>query len=125
MIIVNETNKAKIENAIAEAEGKATCRTISFDTIVCATKVIEKRLGVPKKYLEGVRYDVDWHAQTFPKAYKYRAESTQFIVEFSKGKWRVCNIERYYTRTNGHDYKCLEMPEETKKAVIENLMDFS
>lgn len=125
MIIINETNKTKIENAISEAEGRATCRTITFDNIVRATEVIEKKLGVPKKYLEGVRYNVDIHAQNFPNAYKYRAESTHFTIEFSKGKWRVITIGRSYTRRSGHEYQCIIMPEETKEKVIENLMSFS
>lgn len=123
-IIINETNKAKIETVIQEVEGKASVRTITYNDIVKATQRIEKKLGIPKKYMEGVRYDVDLHAQNFPKAYKYRAESTQFIVEFSKGKWRLISIERYYTRTAGHDFRCVTMPEETKKAIVETMMDF-
>lgn len=123
-IIINETNKAKIETIIQEVEGKASMRTITYNDIIKATQHIEKKLGIPKKYMEGVRYDVDLHAQNFPKAYKYRAESTQFTVEFSKGKWRLVSIGRCYTRTAGHDYKCLTMPEETKKAIIETVMDF-
>lgn len=123
--IISETNKAKIEIAISEAEGRSTCRTITFDDIVKATQKIEKKLGVPKKYLEGVRYDVDIHAQNFPNAYKYRAESTQFIIEYLKGKWRVIVIGRYYTRSAGHDYKCIIMPDETKAAIIDTMRDFS
>ena len=123
-IIINETNKDKIKAAIQEVEGKATARTIDYDDIVRATQRIEKMLGIPKKYLEGIRYDVDLHAQNFPKAYKYKAESTQFVIEYLKGKWRLVSLERYYTRTAGHDYKCLGMPEETKKAIIKTVMDF-
>lgn len=123
-IIINETNKAKIETAIQEAEGRATMRTISYNGIVRATQRIEQKLGVPKKYLEGVRFDVDFHAQNFPNAYKYRAESTHFVVEYSKGKWRVVSIERAYTRTAGHDFVCLTMPEETKRAIVEKMMNF-
>lgn len=123
-IIINETNKDKIKAAIQEVEGKATARTIDYDDIIRATQRIEKMLGIPKKYLEGIRYDVDIYAQNFPKAYKYRAESTQFVIEYLKGKWRLVSVERAYTRTAGHDYKCLTMPEETKKAIIETKMDF-
>ena len=123
-IIINETNKDKIKAAIQEVEGKATARTIVYDDLVRATKYIEKMLRVPKKYLEGIRFDVDLHAQNFPKKYKYRAESTQFVIEFSKGKWRLVSIERYYTRTAGHDYRCIAMSEETKRAIIETMMDF-
>lgn len=124
-IIISETNKAKIEAAISEAEGRATCRTITFDDIVKATQRIEKKLGIPKKYLEGVRYSVDIHAQNFPNAYKYRAESTQFTVEYLKGKWRVISIGRSYTRRSGHDYLCYIMPEDTKNAIIETMKDFA
>lgn len=123
-IIISETNKDRIIAVIREAEGHATMRTISYNTIVRATQRIEQKLGVPKKYLEGVRYDVDYHAQNFPNAYKFRAESTQFVVEFSKGKWRLISVERCYTRTAGHDFRCVTMPEETKNAIIETMMDF-
>lgn len=123
-IIISETNKERIAAAIRDVEGKASARTIVYDDIVRATKYIEKMLRIPKKYLEGVRYDVDLHAQNFPKAYKYKAESTQFVIEFSKGKWRLVSLERYYTRTAGHDYRCIAMSEETKRAIIETMMDF-
>lgn len=123
-IIISETNKDRIKAAIQEAEGKASARTVEYDGIVRACGRIEKKLGIPKKYLEGIRYDVDLHAQNFPNAYKYRAESTHFVVEYSKGKWRLVSIERAYTRTAGHDFRCLAMPEETRNAVIDRMMDF-
>lgn len=123
-IIINETNKERIAAAIRDVEGKSSARTIVYDDIVRATQRIEKKLGIPKKHMEGIRFDVDLHAQNFPKKYKYRAESTQFVIEFSKGKWRLVSIERYYTRTAGHDYRCIFMPEETKRAIIETVMDF-
>lgn len=123
-IIISETNKSRIEAAIAEVEGKASARTVDYDDIVRACGRIEKKLRIPKKYMEGIRYDVDLHAQNFPKAYKYRAESTHFTVEYSKGKWRLVSIERNYTRTAGHDFRCLVMPEETRNAIVETMMDF-
>lgn len=123
-IIISETNKDRIKAAIQEAEGKASARTVDYDDIVRATQRIEKKLGIPKKYMEGIEYDVDLHAQNFPNAYKYRAESTHFVVEYSKGKWRLVSIGRGYTRRAGHDFKCLAMPEETRNAVIDRMMDF-
>ena len=117
-IIINDTNKPKIESLIKEIEGKSTMRTISYTDIVNATQRIEKFLGIPRKYLEGVRYDVDVHAQNFPNAYKYRAESTQFTVEYSKGKWRVDAIMRAYTRRAGHQFEPLTIPESTITALV-------
>lgn len=124
-IIINETNRERINAAIAEVEGRATARTITYDDVVRACAVIEKRLGIAKKDLEGVEYSVDIHAQTFPRAYKYRAESTQFHVKREGGKWRVTHVMRYYTRADGHDYKCITMPDATKQAIIMSKMKFA
>lgn len=118
-IIVNETNRCTIDALIIGVEGRATSRTIGYEHIVDACKNIEMKLGIPKKYLEGVRFDVDIHAQNFPKAYKYCAESTQFIIEYSGGKWRLLEIERYYTRAAGHAYECRLMPEATRQKIVE------
>jgi hypothetical protein len=123
-IIINDTNRDRITAAIREVEGKAYTRTVEYADLVRATQRIEKKLGVPKVHLEGVKYDVDIHAQNFPKKYKYKAESTQFVVEFSKGKWRLVSIERAYTRTEGHDFKCITMPGETMTAIVKTMMDF-
>ena len=122
--IINETNRAKIETAIAETEGRATVRCVGFDTVKKVCKHIEEVLAVPKKYLEGVKFSVDPHAQNFPKAYKYTPESTQFVVEFSKGKWRVSGFRRAKTRTPNNRYICIEMPEETKHAIIREKIVF-
>ena len=122
--IISETNRAKIEAAIAEAEGKATVRCVGFDTVGEVCKHIEKVLAVPKKYLEGVKFNVDPHAQNFPKAYKYTPESTQFTVEYSKGKWRVSDFRRAETHTPNNRYVCVEMSEETKQAIIREKLVF-
>lgn len=123
-IIINDNNRAKIETAIAEAEGRATVRCVSFENIVSACDHIEKVLGIPKKYLEGVSYSVDLNAQNFPKAYKFTPESTHFVVEYSKGKWRLVKVQRDRTRTAGNDYRCIVMPEETKEAIVRTKMVF-
>lgn len=125
-IIVNEKNREKIESAIIEGEGKSGCRTIDFHIIETACVNIEKKLNVPKKYLEGVCYSVDWYAQTFPNCYydKGKPESTHFTLTYEKGKWRVSGIERNYTRRNGHMFECRNMPEATKQAIICAKMTF-
>lgn len=123
-IIINDGNMAKIEAWIKEAEGKATARTIKAQDIADACQYIEKTLGIAKTHMEGVEFSVDIHAQNFPNAYKYRAESTQFEVIRQGGKWRVTNICRYFTRRAGHDYECTFMPETTKDAIIRSKMTF-
>jgi len=117
-IIVNETNIPRIADAIMEAEGRAATRCISPKDIFDAITKIEKKLEVPKTALEGVSFTVDIHAQNFPRAYKYRAESTQFTLTRQGGKWRVSWIERGYTKTEGHTFECTNMPKETEDAII-------
>jgi hypothetical protein len=110
-IIISENNRARIETAIAKAQGKAQCRLIEFDDIVKACRTIEKELGITRKALEGISYNVDLHAQNFPNAYKYRAESTQFTLTFEKGKWRLVRVFRGYTKRNGHCHECVSLPD--------------
>jgi len=117
-IIVNEKNTEKIEAAIAEVQEKARERCIDATDVSIACDRIWVRLGVAKTALEGVSFSVDLWAQNFPKAYKYRAESTQFTLTFSKGSWRVSNIVRAYTRGAGHCYECLALPEKAQAYII-------
>lgn len=47
--IISETNRARIEAAIAEAEGKATVRCVGFDTVKKVCKHIEEVLADAQK----------------------------------------------------------------------------
>jgi hypothetical protein len=123
-IVISEQNRQKINDFINEVEGRCTMRTITYDSVVQACEKIEKKLGIYKKDMEYVKFNVDIHAQNFPNAYKYRAESTHFIVERRGGKWRLVAVGRNYTRTYGHEFKCEYMTEQTKNAIIQSMMDF-
>lgn len=118
-IIISDTNKTRIEAIIEEAQGRARERLLTFDDIVKATEEIEKKLGITKKSLEGTIADIDIHAQDFPRSYKYRAESTQFLVEYRGGKWRLNSVIRHYTRGRLHTYQLI-LSDTAKAAVLEN-----
>lgn len=118
-IIINETNKQRIEKMIEEAQGQASARLITFSDIVNATAEIESKLGITKKSLEDTSADIDIHAQDFPNSYKYRAESTHFLIEYRGGKWRLNSVIRHYTRGRLHTYQ-IKLSDTAKAAVLEN-----
>ncbi len=122
-MIINEKNRERVENLIREAEGRATTRTISFEDILNDIKVIERTLGITKKRMTGIRVEVDHHAQNFPRAYKYRAESTQYVICRKANGWDLVSAERLYTHREGHAYK-VELTDDAKQAIIERMSDF-
>lgn len=122
-IIVNEKNETKIADAIANAQGKATARTIDIGDVYRATQCLDK-LDIPKKYKEGLAYDVDMNAQNFPNAYRFVPESTHFVLTYKKGSWRISDIRRAMCRHAGHTYECITMPDETKDAIIRSVRTF-
>lgn len=122
-MLINEKNKDKIEQMIKETEGRATTRTITFKDIVEDIEYLERTLGIKKVDMVGVKANIDHHAQNFPKAYKYRAESTHIDIERKKSGWDLVNIERWWTRREGHKYKT-ELTETAETAVLARMSDF-
>ena len=120
---VDEAAAEKLNLAIIEAEKRCTVRCIGVYDI-CKTLIeIEQRLNITKKSMEGVRIFVDYHAQNFPSAYKYRPESTVFEAEYRKGSWRITDIRRGGTRRSGHGIK-ITLTEEAQKAVLDRLTEY-
>ncbi len=115
--------REKLEKAIKEAEGRATARTITVSDIMESLRYIEKKLGVPKKALEGCKIYVDINAQDFPKAYKYIPESTHFSAEFVHGSWRITNISRGQIRKPSKRY-LVDLTEDAKKAILGEYEEF-
>lgn len=93
---INTNNTEAINTAIAEVEGLATARTITATDIQDAVEYIEKGLTglMPKNKWQKLRFAVDPNAQSFPAAYKYTPESTQFVLERGSKDWFVVKIER-------------------------------
>lgn len=123
-MIVNDKNKDKIISMIEDAENRATVRTITYDDVLTAIKVIEQELGIPKVCMEGVVFRVDPNAQDFPKAYKYRPYSTQFTLTYRNRKWRIDEISRDTTKRFGYEYVCESMEEVTRNAIVQKKMSF-
>lgn len=122
-MLVKESNKEKIETTIKSAEGRATARTIIYRDIVHSLEKLEKSLGIRKKDMLGITADIDYNAQDFPKAYKYRPESTHFKVTKKSGGWDLISVYRDTTRRDGHKFH-VTLTEDAKKAIVESKTTF-
>lgn len=119
----NEKNNAALQAALDRIQSRSRVRTIDVDDIYEAAAYVEKKLGIPKKTLEGVRVHVDLYAQTFPSAYHGIPESTQFDMVFSKRFWRVTKVSREQCKSNGHDYR-VTFTDEARRALVERFESF-
>lgn len=122
-IVIKKENENRINETIKAAEGRATVRTIDFKDIMSAISDIEKRLGIQKKILDGITAEIDYHAQDFPHAYKYRPESTHVALIHKSGSWQLVDVYRDTTRRRGHSIN-LDLTEAAKNAIIRRMSDF-
>lgn len=116
-IIVKESNKDRLNAIIKTAEGRSTARTITADDIIKTADRISRRLGIAKKHMIGITADVDFWAQDFPNCYRFPAESTQFMMEYSTSGWTVYSVERAKTR-RASQAVILNLTETAKAAII-------
>ena len=118
-MIINETNRQKIEARIDAAQARARERLINYDQLLAAINKIEGKLNITKKALEGTRASVDIHAQDFARAYKYRAESTHVEIIYSGGKWRLISVSRQFTRRHSQKY-LISLSDTAAAAILDN-----
>ena len=120
--LVEKVN-ARAAAMLAAVQSRATARTIAPADMVNALAAVEKRLGISKKALEGCRVDIDVNAQTFPRAYKYTAESTQFGAVYMHGGWRVTYVGR--NKCNGPSRRyVVDLTDAAKTAIIDRCTVF-
>jgi hypothetical protein len=93
---INTKNIEKVNSEIAAAEGRATARTVCADDVETAIEKIEKRLCLLllKKDWKGLKFAVDSNAQNFASSYKYKAYSTQVVLERGATGWFITKIDR-------------------------------
>lgn len=85
---------AKLVAALAEANGRATARTLSVDECAEYIAGFEERVGISKKAMAGTVVIVHGSMEQLPRAYKYRADSTKASFQFDGKTWRFLNAER-------------------------------
>ena len=116
-IIINEKNLPVIQTIIDDVQKRSRERTITAESIRAAIRQIEHKLAIPKSHMEGIIAVVDLNAQDFPRAYKYRAESTQFKIIKGKSAWYLVDVYRDYTRRPAQKY-VLSLTDVAKESII-------
>lgn len=124
-ISINEKSIEKLDNAIREAEGRATARCISAKEMIEYAGDFTGAYNIAKKAMVGLVVDVDINAQDFPSAYKYTPESTHFTMEYTTSGWKAIYIGREKCRPHTQTFIVLNMPEETKTALINRFSKMS
>ena len=115
-----EEASRKLSDAIAEAEGRATVRTITAREVIEAVSEIDRKLNITKKAKEGVMAWIDPNAQKFPNAYKWTPVSTHVKLEF-RGGWKVTRIER----SRCDKTRCiLTLTPDAEQAILDNYRRF-
>jgi len=122
-IKINDANMEKINHEISMVQGKARERLVDYSDIVYMVKDIEEKFNIPKKYMDGVVADVDWHSGKLPNAYKYTAYSTRVFLQNKRGNWYLIGVSRSALRQNNKRFDMI-LPEETIKKLTEKYEAF-
>ena len=116
-------NYRKLENELKIVQKGARVRTITAEKMLSALACLERNLGVPRRYLDGLRVRIDCNAQDYAKAYNGIPYSTQFEAEYHNG-WKITSIERCEAKRNGrkHKYDILAISNEAREKIVENVI---
>lgn len=120
-MIISEKNRAKIESKIEMVQGRCRERTITADDIFRTVQDVEQyrvNHNIPKRAMEGTCISGDPNAQDFPNAYKWTPMSTQYMISFEKGKYRLDNIQRTICMRAGLDIR-VYWSDEAKEKILD------
>ena len=121
--LAKRRNIIKLNSELRTVQKGARVRTITAEKMLSALACLERNLGVPRRYLNGLRVRIDYNAQDYAKAYNGTPYSTQFEAEYHNG-WKITSIERCEAKRNGrkHKYDILAISNEARKKIVENVI---
>lgn len=122
--INNITAAKRIKAELEAVQGRCKVRTIDFDDIRQTLESVEKKIGIPKCWLDGCTLSIDINAQNFPLPYKYIPESTIFVAENKKGVWYVTDIFRSNCR-RANDMVRMALTDDAKREILYRFSKFS
>lgn len=93
---IYSTNLEAIAEAISNAEGRATARTMNAEYVGSKLFYVVNRYlnDMPKKALTGTRATIHASTKKLPSSYKYHAESTQAEFMHDGKGWALVNVCR-------------------------------
>lgn len=123
-IKITENNKEKLENVLAQANGKARERVAHYEDLLKAVDRIREKFYIPKSKMEGLKVLVDVNRTLKAKAYKHAMYSTKFVVEFGKTDAYLVGSFRDYVEER-MDFRVQTFPESVKAAICEKFEKFT
>lgn len=93
---IYSTDTKALDEAISNAEGRATARTMNAEYVGSKLFYVVNRYlnGMPKKALTGTHATVHASTEKLPSSYKYRAESTQAEFLHDGKGWMLVSVWR-------------------------------
>lgn len=122
-IKITDNNKEKLEEALAQANGKCKERLVHADDLYKAVDRIREKFDIPKCKMEGLKIRVDLNAQSKARAYKHAMYSTFFTIEFGKTDAYLVDCERDYTEER-FQFRVIVFPDSAKEAICEKYNKF-
>ena len=127
-IIINESNKAKIETLLASVQGKANKRLCTFENIILVpslVKAFKDKYYLSWEDIENCFFIYDTY---IPQGSKYKYHNTisytQIQIVVSKGKCRIYSIERkedFDGKENIHKFHSSFLTREAQVKILENV----
>ncbi len=116
---INIEHFEKLEKAIKEAEGRATSRTVTVESIVDILNGIAKKYDIPKSKLHGAKLHYDG-GEHFPSAcFKCGSPmSTHWTAENVRGKCYITDIKRDYCPSRSTSSGRIEYSDVAKEAIL-------
>lgn len=100
---IYSTSLEALAEAISNAEGRATARTMNAEYVNSKLFYVVNRYlnSMPKKALTGTRATIHASTEKLPSSYKYRAESTQAEFLHDGKGWALVSVWRGTLRQSG------------------------
>ena len=121
-IIINGKHTEKLTEALKVAQDRCTARTLTCSDIERILEQATEKLNISKANMKGTRLEYTG-AEQFPRAYKYRPESTHFTAEHNGRHWVIIYLDRY-TCPNRRDNTSLILSELTRAAILDTFNAF-
>lgn len=113
-IIVKSSNVEKITAVLDVANGKSRERLADCTDVALAADTLDRKfMGINK---EGLKIDVNPHAQSFANSYKGIPMTTTFVLLYKYGKWRL--LSAYRVPCGTVRFRVLHMEPETKCSIL-------
>lgn len=122
-IKIIDNNKEKLEEALAQANGKSRERIVHVEDLQKAVGRIREKFDIPKCKMEGLKIRVDLNAQSKARAYKHAMYSTFFTIEFGKTDAYLMDCERDYTEER-FPFRVINFPDSVKESICEKFNKF-